>query len=153
MQCFFRHCFVRFMAERVQDPRGEPHGSWRKCEKDSVSVVSRHYGGRCWNDLLGQCAPCPRHNPFNYRPPGTTTVFDARHNSVAADAVFAEPGRDRAVFTVSGFLADSRYHNTKQPDAAIGLEPVRRRFRSRCQRYADFLGNRYETGRQVRVEG
>ena len=34
------------------------NGSWRICEKVSVSTVSRRPGDRTWNDLLGQHAEC-----------------------------------------------------------------------------------------------
>ena len=51
-------------------------GSWRICEKVSISLVSRHPGDRHWNDLLGQRASSPKH----------TAVIDAGSNGTAVAA-------------------------------------------------------------------
>src|SRR5579859_752174 len=48
------------MAERLQRLAHEPYWLLEDfCEKDSVSLVSRHPGGRHRNDLLGQRAQRP----------------------------------------------------------------------------------------------
>lgn len=68
-------------------------GSWRICEKDSVSLVSRHPGGRHRNDLLGQCAQCAVH----------PVVFDG--SATAADAAAAVSG-DAAFFAADSLGAE-----------------------------------------------
>src|SRR5579859_2185240 len=77
-------------------------GSWRICEKDSVSLVSRHPGGRHRNDLLGQCAQRAVHPVVL-----DAVVFDGP--ATAADAAAAVSG-DAALFAADSDCADPVQH-------------------------------------------
>lgn len=75
------------MAGRLQSSAHEPYWLLEDfCEKDSVSLVSRHPGDRHWNDLLGQRASSPEH----------TAVIGAGSNDTAVTA--ASVAGNAAVF-------------------------------------------------------
>jgi hypothetical protein len=91
------------------------NGSWRICEKVSVSTISRRPGDRTWNDLLGQRAECSIdtiHLVTGCDAVAANTIDAAASVSgdaafVAADAQFAE------------WLTIARRDDAEQPDAVL----------------------------------
>src|SRR5579864_7850712 len=88
------------MAERLQRLAHEPYWLLEDfCEKDSVSLVSRHPGGRHWNDLLGQRAQRPVNSvgtcgPANPADAARAVAGNAARcaaDSVVEHAIFTEP--------------------------------------------------------------
>src|ERR1700739_1581506 len=131
------------MANGLLGNRKSRMGSWRICEKDSVSLVSRHPGDRHRNDLLGQRAASPEHTLDI----GSDNSADAA-NSVAGNA--------------SGFAADAERGNTHFPAAVVAVTGRQRlaiAFQefgfgrdSNRYRYSDLLRHSREAGRQVYAE-
>ena len=93
------------MAGRLQRLANEPYWLLEDfCEKDSVSLVSRHPGGRHWNDLLGQRAQCPINSvviggPATAADAASAVAGDAAR--VAADSIGADPVFEHAFFAVA----------------------------------------------------
>lgn len=106
----------KFCWQMVCYTQREPrNGSWRICEKVSVSTISRRPGDRTWNDLLGQRAECS---------------IDTIHHVTGCDAVAANA--IDAAASVSGnaafgaadaefaeWLAIARRDRAEQPGAVI----------------------------------
>lgn len=110
------------------------NGSWRICEKVSVSTISRRPGDRTWNDLLGQRAECSIdtvHNVTRCDAFAANAIDAAASVSgdaafVAANAQFAErlaiARRDRAEQSDTEFaewLAITRRDDTAHADAVF----------------------------------
>jgi hypothetical protein len=110
------------------------NGSWRICEKVSVSTISRRPGDRTWNDLLGQRAECSIdtvHNVTRCDAFAANAIDAAASVSgdaafVAANAQFAErlaiARRDRAEQSDTEFaewLAIPRRDDAPHADAAF----------------------------------
>ena len=110
------------MAEHLQRLPHEPYWLLEDfCEKDSVSLVSRHPGDRHRNDLLGQRAQRPINpvvfgRPANPADPAGAVAGDAARraadsvlkHAVFADAVFADAEQHAGpVFAESLFFAES----------------------------------------------
>ena len=93
---------------REQEPR---NGSWRICEKVSVSTISRRPGDRTWNDLLGQQAkrPVDAIDHVTGQHPVTADTFDYPAAAFAGNAAFlaADPVGTDSVLTDSLAVSDS----------------------------------------------
>lgn|SRR5579872_774536 len=96
------------------------------CEKDSVSLVSRHPGGRHWNDLLGQRAQRPVNSvgtggPANPADTACAVAGNAARcaaDSVVEHAVFADAEQHAGpVFAEPLFLTEPLF-----ADSVAGAE-------------------------------
>lgn len=104
------------MAERLQRLAYEPYWLLEDfCEKDSVSLVSRHPGGRHRNDLLGQRAQRPVNsvgtggpaNPANAAGAVAGNAARCAADSVLEHAVFTEPVQHAGPVFAEPLFADS----------------------------------------------
>src|SRR5579864_1146308 len=109
------------MAERLQRLAHEPYWLLEDfCEKDSVSLVSRHPGGRHWNDLLGQRAQRPINSvvfggPANPADSACAVAGNAARcaadsvleHTVFADAIFAGAVQHAGPVFAEPLFADS----------------------------------------------
>src|SRR5579862_5108502 len=99
------------MAERLQRLAHEPYWLLEDfCEKDSVSLVSRHPGGRHRNDLLGQRAQRPINSvvfggPAN--PADSACAVAGNAARCAADSVLEHAFFADAVQHAGSVFADS----------------------------------------------
>src|SRR5690348_14867138 len=109
-----RRCSV--MAEHLQRLPYEPYRLLEDfCEKDSVSLVSRHPGDRHRNDLLGQRAQCPINavvfgGPANPADTAGAVAGDAARraaDSVLEHAVFADAVQHAGPVFAESLFADS----------------------------------------------
>ena len=102
----------KLMAERLQRIPHEPYWLLEDfCEKDSVSLVSRHPGGRHRNDLLGQRAQCPINS----------VVFGGPADS--ADAAGAVAG-DAACSAADSVLEHAVFADAEQHAGSVFAEPL-----------------------------
>ena len=104
------------LADGLLDTARAANGSWRICEKVSVSTVSRRPGDRAWNDLLGQRVE--RSIDTVHIVTGcdalAANAIDAAAASVSGNAAFGAADTEFA-----GRLAIARCNDAEQPDTFI----------------------------------
>lgn len=153
MQKLLRSDLPHFMAERLLNTSKSRSGSWRNCEKDSVSVISRHPGDRHRDDLLGQRAQSTNNSVFADGPAADAT--DATH-TIARDAacVAADTQRGRAQFATTEFSGTFSKSKSGRINSGIRIE-IRNAVGGDSRRYRqpNVFGNGGKAGQQVRAAG